>query len=223
MNRPFLGLLHRRECLLPTVRGWLAIIVVTGLLAVVAVRSVYPFLAVQDSFPSGVLVAEGWAPDYALAECLAEFRRHPYAGIFVTGIPLDEGGLLSEYKTFADASAAILIRLGADPQTVHAVPSMAVTQDRTYATALALRDHLREHGISTATINIVTLGAHSRRTRLLYAKAFGPSTRVGIIAVPHGDFDSARWWRSSQGFRIVTGEVIAYIYARCVFHPQPSS
>jgi hypothetical protein len=205
--------------LLPTVRGWLAIVLFLVLAATGAVRGVYSFLSVQDSVPGGVLVTEGWAPDYALAEGLAEFRQHHYEGIFSTGSPMDEGGVLSEYKTYADLSAAILIRLGADPQTVHAVPSPAVAQDRTYASALALRDSLRAHGVAMEKVNVVSVGTHSRRTRLLYEKAFGPSTRVGIIAVPHRDFEPERWWRSSQGFRIVTGELIAYFYARFLFHP----
>jgi hypothetical protein len=84
-----------------------------------------------------------------------------------------------------------------------------------------LRQWLREHQWSTDRVNVVTLGAHSRRTRMLYQMAFGPSTRVGIIAVPHQDFDADRWWSSSQGFRIITGEVIAWIYARLLFHPPP--
>lgn len=220
MPRPFLGLLHRRECLLPTVRGWLAILFLLGVISVGAFRGVYSFLAVQDSLPGGVLVAEGWAPDYTLAETLSEFRRHPYLGIYVTGIPMEKGGVLSEYKTYAELSAACLIRLGADPQSVHAVPSLPARQDRTYATALALRGKLREQGVAGDRLNVITLGAHARRTRLLFEKAFGPAARIGIVAVPHRDFDPTRWWRSSQGFRIITGEVIAYCYARFLFRPE---
>ncbi len=221
MSRPFFGLLHRRSCLFPTARGWLTILILFALVTTIAVRGIYSFLAMQDSVTGGVLVVEGWAPEHALVETLAEFRRGPYLGIYVTGVPMERGAVLSEYKTFAELSATSLVRLGADPQTVHAVPSPEVRQDRTYATAIALRDYLREHGISAEKVNVVSLGAHSRRTRLLYEKAFGPTTHVGIIAIPHRDFDSARWWSSSQGFRVITGEVIAYGYVRCLFHPDP--
>jgi len=216
-------LLKRRECTVPTWRGWLALFVALGLAGFAAVRGVYGFLAVQDPAPGGVLAVEGWAPDYVLAETLAEFRRHPYAGIFVTGVPLEQGEPLSEYKTFAELSAAILIRMGADPQTVHAVPSPAVSQDRTYSTAVVLRRWLREHGLASEKVNVMTLGAHSRRTLLLYEKAFGPSARVGIVAIDTHDFDSAHWWRSSQGFRVVIGEVIAWLYAAVLFHPAPAA
>lgn len=219
MSRPNLGLFCRRECLLPTLRGWFVILLVAMLIMLAAVRSVYSFLAVTEFTPGGVLVAEGWAPDYALGEALAEFRRNPYEGIYVTGIPMERGAVLSEYGNHAALSAAVLIRLGADPQSVHAVPSPPVKQDRTYATAIALRDWLRERGIAAEKITVVSVGAHARRSRLLFEEAFGPSTRVGIIAVPDRDFPPSLWWRSSQGFRTITGEVIAYFYARCFFRP----
>lgn len=220
MNRPLLGLLHRRECLLPTRRGWLALLIAAALALVALGAGAYPFLAVQDSVPGGVLIAEGWLPDYGLKEALAEFRSGSYSGLYVSGIPLDQGAILSEYRTFAELSAAVLLKLGADPQTLHAVPAPPVAQDRTFSTALALRDYLQSHGVRAEKVNIVSLGAHSRRTRLLYEKAFGPGVRVGIIAVPHRDFDPARWWRSSQGVRVVIDEIIAYLYGRCLFHPK---
>jgi len=214
------GFLQRRECLVPTFRGWLVLGVVFALAGFALVRGIYPWLAVQDSIPGGVLVAEGWAPDRALALTIEEFQRHPYRGIYVTGIPMEKGAVLSEYGTFAELSAATLIRLGADPRTVQAVPTAEVRKDRTYASAVALRDWLRAHQIPADQVNVVSVGAHSRRTRLLFAKAFGPATRVGIIAIPHADFDTAQWWRSSQGFRIVTSEVIAYVYARLLFRAE---
>ncbi len=220
MSRPFLGLLHRRECLLPTWRGWLVLLLVIALAAAAALPGVYPFLAPQDSVPGGILVPEGWATDYALAEALAEFRRHPYEGIYTTGGPLEEGALLARYENYAELSAASLLKLGADPQTVHPVAAPLYLQDRTYGSAIALRDKLRATGVSAEKVNIVSLGAHSRRTRLLFQKAFGPGTRVGIIAVAPRDFDPAHWWRSSAGFRTVSDELIAYLYARFLFHPK---
>jgi len=45
---------------------------------------------------------------------------------------------------------------------------------------------------------------------------------VCVIAVPVRTFDPEHWWRSSQGFRLVTGELLAYTYARLFFHPSSS-
>ena len=45
----------------------------------------------------------------------------------------------------------------------------------------------------------------------------GPGVKVGIIAVEPQDYDPRRWWASSAGFRAVTDEAIAYLYARLIF------
>lgn len=186
-------------------------------------RGTYGFLAVQDSIPGGVLVVEGWAPDHAIERALAEFRGHRYEGLFVTGGPLEQGTFLSEHQTFAQLGAATLLRIGADPQTLHAVPAPRVRQDRTYASAVALREWLSAHHIAMEKVNLVSLGAHARRSRMLFQRAFGPATQIGVIAAEEREFDPAHWWRSSSGFRIVSGEVIAYVYARCFFRPKADS
>jgi uncharacterized SAM-binding protein YcdF (DUF218 family) len=93
-------------------------------------------------------------------------------------------------------------------------------RDRTYRSAVALRDWFREHNMAVHSINIVTEDAHGRRSRLLFEKAFGTGVKVGIISVPSPDYDATHWWRYSEGVREVIGEGIAYIYARFFFHPS---
>ena len=188
-------------------------------LAVTGIRRVQPFLAVTAPAPGGVLVVEGWMTNYGLDEVLAETRRTPYAALYVTGGPLERGEPLSEYKTYADLGAACLAKLGASNPSPQAVPAKEAYKDRTYYSAVALRDWLQAHGTLPAKINLVSLGAHSRRSRLLFEKAFGPGVEIGIIAVPDRGYDAEHWWRTSQGFRVVTDELIGYLYARLVFHP----
>src|SRR5437764_3673419 len=79
------GLWQRRQCLVPTWRGWFSIAVVIGLATVAGIRGAYPFLAVNDPRPGGVLVVEGWAPDYALEAAIAETKQYNYEKVFVTG------------------------------------------------------------------------------------------------------------------------------------------
>ena len=86
------GLLRRRELLVPTWRGWLAVLMIM-LLGVLAVgQSIHPFLAASQSVPSRWLVVEGWAPDYALEAAAVEFKSRGYERLFVTGGPLEQGG-----------------------------------------------------------------------------------------------------------------------------------
>jgi hypothetical protein len=212
-------LLRRRECLVPSWQGWLLAAVVGALMVIGMVRGLYPFLAITNSIPGGVLVVEGWQSDYVLEQAIAEFRRNPYTKLYATGGPISRGAPLCEYKTQAEAAAVALIRLGLDPRVVQAVPSAAVRKDRTYAAACALKAELQQHNPAVTNINIVGIGPHSRRTRRLFAQALGPSYCVGVMAVEPREYDPRAWWRSSAGFRSVTDELIAYVYAVLFFLP----
>ncbi len=216
-QRVCLGLLQRRQCLVPTWRGWVGLVLALAGLAIIGVHTVYPFLAVNAPIPGGVLVVEGWTPDWAMEATVAEFRQHHYDKIFVTGIPMERGIPLSEYKTYAELGAAILLKLGLDTNTVQAVPVPAVRADRTYASAVGLRRWLRAHNMAPASVNLVTGGPHARRSRLLFQKALGNGVKVGVMPIAPRDFEPGRWWRSSPGVRVVIGEVLAYGYARILF------
>ena len=180
------------------------------------------FLTVNDPVPGGVLVIEGWAPPYVARAAVEEFHRHSYVGIYATGIPFDEDNAVlgSDYNNFADVMAARLRKLGVPEASIHAVPAPDVGRDRTYTMAVTLKRKLEAEGVSTAKINVYSLGPHSRRSRLLYEMAFGSSSEVGTVGVDPQDFNSRRWWSTSEGFRTVVGEFIAYVYARLLFHPE---
>jgi hypothetical protein len=214
-----LGLLRRRQCLVPTLRGWLMLVGCCGLLAFAASRALYPFLAVTDPVPGGVLVVEGWVPDYMLEATIAEYKRNHYAKLFVTGIPLDHGAPLSEYKNFAHLGAATLVKLGMDANDVQAVPTGFTRRDRTYAMAVNLKRWWREHDMVPTKVNLITGGPHARRSRLTFEKALGKGVSVGVIAIPDNAYDEQHWWRYSQGVRGVIGEIIAYTYTRLLFYP----
>ena len=219
MNRrvPFWGLLYRRECLIPTWRGLFLFTLLGLIFVVIAVSSVHSFLAVTEPVPAEVLVVEGWVPDYVLGEAKVEFERHHYRRLYVTGGPLETGGPLSEYKTYAELGAATLVLMGMNKSAVEAVPTPFVRQDRTYASAVALKNRLHQQASSETGINLVSLGTHARRSQLLFQKAFGEDSRVGIFAIENREYDSRRWWKFSAGVRTVVDELIAYIYVLVVF------
>jgi len=214
-----LGLLRRRQCVVPTWRGWLVLIASCALLAVVLARTAYPFLAVIDSKPGGVLVVEGWASDRVLETAVTEFRRNHYDKLYATGGPVELGGPLSVYKTYAELAAATLLKLGLNTNDVQAVPAAEVRRDRTYNSAIFLKKWLREHNLAAARVNLITVGPHARRSRLMFEKALGEGAVVGVIAIPSEEYDPGHWWRSSAGVRTVIGEAMAYGYARFIFHP----
>src|SRR4051812_959471 len=94
--RPFF---RKRELTVPTWRGWLLVIVVLAALAYATVKTVHPFLAVSAPVAARYMALEGWAPDYALKQAVAEFHRNSYEKVFVAGGPIEAGAPLSEYKT----------------------------------------------------------------------------------------------------------------------------
>ncbi len=214
------GLFRRRPVWFPTARGWLLLLVLVALLGVAGLRGAYPFLAVNDPVHDGVLVVEGWLPDYALEEALAEFKRHPYERLYVTGGPLEAGGFLSEFKTYAQLGATTLKKLGMREDQLEAVPAPLVRQDRTYVSAVALKNWLQEHGRTHRRMHVISQGPHARRTRLLFEKAMGDDVTIGITAVGDRNYDPKKWWAGSHGVRAMVDEVVAYGYARLLLRPK---
>jgi len=211
------GLLKRRLCWRLTRRGWAAVALLFLICSALFVRFIHPFLAVTATVSSNVLVVEGWVPDYALKAAAQEFHDRGYQRVYVTGIPLERGAPLSQYKTYAVLGAAVLEYFGVPTNQVYAVSAADVRRDRTYASAVALRDWMEAREELPTSLNLLTLGLHARRSRLMYEDAFGEGCEVGVIAVETEGYDPQRWWASSKGVRGVVGETVAYVYARVLF------
>lgn len=210
------GLFRRREVVVPTWRGQLlGAILLLALLRSIQV-TVQPFLSVHEPIGGDVLVVEGWIPDYALREALVAFRSRPYRLLLTTGGPVPQGMAFSYHKNYARLAAATLAEFGLPPDSIAEIPSPDVLRDRTYAEGVALKEWMRTHG-APASLDLFSFSTHSRRSRLLYAKALGRGTRIGVYAPPDVQYDPAHWWRSSNGVRRVSDEVIAYLYARFLF------
>lgn len=189
----------------------------------VLVRAAPGFLSVQQPVPARILVVEGWSSDVAFEFVTNQIRRTGYERILVTGGPIDTGAPLSEYRTYAERGAATLLAMGCSSNLVQAVPAPRVVQDRTYTAAVALRLWMQINAIPDQALNLVTVGPHARRSRLLYSRAFGGQTKIGTFVLPVEDFDERRWYASSAGFRAVVGESLAYAYAKLLFHPADPS
>jgi uncharacterized SAM-binding protein YcdF (DUF218 family) len=213
------GLLVRKECwklsLAAKVILWAVMIAaVWG-----GVQLVYPFLAVTDQVHSSYLVVEAWIPRYGLQQAVKTFQTGGYTRMLISGCARfsDQDG--SETPNPAYTAALQVQRYGMNSNAVTAVACPIEQRDRTYNTALAVKEWLKKNGISAESIDVLTVGPHARRSRLLFEKAFGNQTRIGVISVDDRGYDPAHWWRSSEGVRDVIGETIAYAYARIFFHP----
>ena len=215
---PALGLFRRREIWLPTWRGLLLLFVLCAIAAATLLFGLYPFLAQQAPRAAGAMVMEGWLEDEVLVQVVQEYRTRHYSPLYATGQPVDPKSPYRDYGSYANYGASRLRDLGL-PEAI-AVPSAPIQRDRTYSSAVALRDWMRAHGGVPRELTVVTFGPHARRSHLLFQKAFGDEASVGVISLTPREYDTHRWWRSSAGFRDVTGEAIAWLYARLLFRPS---
>jgi uncharacterized SAM-binding protein YcdF (DUF218 family) len=198
------------------------LLLVTGIaLALGAVLGAYPFLAVTQPVNADVLVVEGWVRKYAIQAAVDEYKSGDYRRVFTTGGPVTgNGGYVNDYQTAASVGADLLSKAGLPGDVLQMVPCHVIGRDRTYSSAIALRDWFHEHNLQIRSLNIVTEGAHARRTRLLFERALGRDVNVGIISVPSPDFDARHWWYYSEGLEEVVQEGVSYLYAKFFFHPR---
>ncbi len=222
-----------KRCWVPTSIGWLLVMAV-GLGIMLEIRAAFPrFLSPTEQVSSEVLLVEGWLPDYAMRGAVREFRRGKYKRVVTCGFTFDATWLKDRFKTSAEFAAANLTAMGLPANVVFAAPAAPTARDRTYASALAVRRWLEAsapHNIRLTSaktssgkvqvgVTVYSLGAHARRTRLLFQKALGTNYQVGVIAHPNETYDPHRWWASSNGFVDVSGEALAYLYAKFLFYP----
>lgn len=215
-----MGIFDRRVRWGVSRRGKVAVLLAVVVLVAGGLFGVYPFFCITQRVDSTVLVVEGWVPDYAIRAAADEFRRGAYVKILTTGGPVQGmGGYVNDYSTAASIGATRLRALGFGSDKLQMVPSRVMQRDRTYASALALREWLSANLPDTRSVNVMTTDVHARRTRLLFQLALGSRYSVGIIAIPNPDYDPGHWWKYSEGVRDVVGETIAYVYAKLFFWP----
>ena len=218
--RAMWGVFVRKERWSLSWRGRLILVSALALVIAACVKDVYPFLAITRRVNANILVVEGWIHEYAIQAAVKEFQNNHYQRVFTTGGPVGgSGGYINDFYTTASVGADLLKKCGLPDERLQMVPSRVMDRDRTYGSAVALRNWLRDHNMAVSSIDVVTEDLHARRTRLLFQKAFGKDVQIGIIAVPNVDYPAKRWWRYSQGLKDVVSEFAAYLYARLLFFP----
>jgi uncharacterized SAM-binding protein YcdF (DUF218 family) len=213
------GMLVRRERWSLSWWGRLLALTVLVVLALFIGSKAHQFLALSSPVPAEVLIIEGWIPDYALDEAVAVFRGEKHRTLLTSG-GITRDGWRDVPKYTAAQWAETRLRRRGITNDLFAVPCRVERADRTYHSALAVRGWFETNGAAPKAVNVITLGPHARRTRLLFQKALGDNIKVGIIALEDRDYDSKHWWRSSDGTRQVVGEMLAYLYARLFFFPD---
>src|SRR6266851_61060 len=98
---------------------------------------------------------------------------------------------------------------------VEAVPAPDSMRDRTFLSAVVVREWAKRSGLNFEALDVFSTGAHARRSRILYRLAFGPKIKVGVFAVKSPDYDAEAWWRTSHGAEEVVQQAIALLWVQC--------
>lgn len=214
----FCGLLVRRERWSLTLLGGGLFICLVAATILAFTRAIYPFLAVTDRVDSRVLVIDGWLPTYELDQAVSEYGRGGYDTVLSVRAVYDYE-TSDSFGQRIDYVSNLLGQKGIPRSQLHPIIFEGFARDRTLSSAVAVSDWLRDHNQTVNGLDLVTEGAHARRSRLLYQRAFGPSIRIGVVAVSDPSYDPKHWWRSSEGVRSVLFEGFAYLFVRLNFFP----
>jgi len=218
------GLFVRRERWGLSWRGKLLGLALVVILFVGTVRVVHPFLAITErvSPVSGpdVLVVDGWISISSLKRAAAEFSKGFYDLVVVVRTPPETREAIESAAQWGDYMANILVEQGVPRERVRTTFSPVERKDRTYHSALAVKQTLANQHVVAGSITVATAGTHARRSRLLYEKAFESKLPVGVVSLEDDSYDPGAWWRSSEGVKEVISECFGYLYARLFFSPQ---
>ncbi len=204
-------LIYKKECYKLSWFSLLLLFLAFFLLFWITRNSLYDFLSPIQPIATKTLVIEGWLDDFAIEEAYILFLKNDYDYLITTGGPLEIGYLATHFITSAELAKATLIELGMDSTKIICVPRTHVLENRTFHSALALKDWIENNNSKIESFNLVSLGAHSKRSKLLFEKAL-PDKEIGIIALRDQRFDPEKWWKSGKGARTVITETIGYFY-----------
>jgi DUF218 domain len=219
------ALIRRRQIWWPTPWGVLVLCGVIAGIALFAARTVGGYLARSDPAQGSdgqgarVLVVEGWLEEGELSQAIATFRRGRYERVVTTGGPIDSWQEGVAWPTFAERAANYLRQHGLADVAVVAVPAPTSAQDRTFLSAVVVREWLQREQPGLAAFDLFSAGVHARRSRLAYRLAFGPGVEVGVLAATQHRFDVDRWWLTSDGAKTVLGELLSLAWTECCFWP----
>ncbi len=197
----------------------MALTVPSLLVLILVFWRLHAFLSPSAPVGGGLLVVEGWVGKSELRAAIEVFRNGDYELLVTSGVPMFDWD--EPYPTYAERAGDYLLRRGFPDQRLAVVPAPASAQDRTYLSAVTVRDWLAESGRGVDSLDLVSSGPHTRRSWELYRLAFGDGVSIGAIAAASAEYDSSVWWRTSVGARTLVSEAAAWLWTACCFWPGP--
>ena len=216
-------LFRRRSVFLPTLLGWLLILVTIGVVVGFVFRNMAVFLTVNEPVGADYLVIEAWMDKEELDQGLEYFEANDFKKVLLVGGPISNDFHGTE-TTYPARAADYLQTQDLAQEMMAIVNSPYSAQNRTFLNAVLTREWFKQQGISITRLDVFSSGVHTRRSRDLYQQAFGEQVVVGIIAAQPRDFDPTHWWSNSGTGKGVAVEFASWVLTKCCFHPgEPGS
>jgi len=176
--------------------------------------TIQDFLAINHPVAGNILVVEGWIWDSsAMREAAEEFGGGQYTYLVTVGGPIEGDKGPTNQMNLAELAAGRLQELGVAETSITVLNVPHVTCHRTYASALTLKNWINDSHIEATGVNVFTLGAHARKSLVLFKRALGPGTKVGVISGTDAEYDPAHWWLSARGIYVILRKTVGYVYA----------
>ncbi|MDO8827905.1 MAG: ElyC/SanA/YdcF family protein [Methylophaga sp.] len=220
---PKIALFRKREMWFPTVWGGLIFLLLLLIGGLFLLKQLAVILAPNDPLAERTyLVVEGWQEEDSLLSALAIFNAEGYQYMITTGGP-NRRFLSPAHASYAEQAGAFMLEQGLDGEKLIVIPAPESAQERTYLSAVMVRDWLALKGANLTELNVHTSHVHARRTRYLYQRAFR-DVKIGIYAAAPQSFELKQWWKTSDGAKSVITELIGNAWVTCCFHPgEPGS
>jgi hypothetical protein len=117
----------------------------------------------------------------------------------------------NNFNSNAELARNRLITMGMNPSQIIATSGETVIVNRTLTSALAFRDWLKHTNSDISGINIVSMGAHARRTWMIYNKILKEKYPIGIIALHDNIYTQSRIYRLFKNIRETLGIIYYWI------------
>jgi len=193
----------------PTPFGWFCglLFVAAGILSWTLLAERWLSLTTREA--AKVLVVEGWIGLDGIKAAAGEFIRGDYDLVVATGGLTGERWNVERWN-YGEMGAKELRRLGVPAEKILTARAREIESQRTFEAAIAARETLEANNCRPAAINVMTRGPHARRSRLVYAKAFGADTKVGVISWTPESEQTSPWWGSSDRASDLIKESVGY-------------
>jgi hypothetical protein len=118
---------------------------------------------------------------------------------------------LNNWDSNAGLARSRLISMGIDSSKIAATSGDRVIINRTLTSALAFRDWIKKTNINVNGINIISLGAHTRRTWMIYNKILDKKYQIGIISLPDYNYNHSKSYKFIKTIRETLGIIYYWL------------